>query len=544
MSTLARATILSLLMFGLLPVWAQTPAPTGDEDPTAPRKGRDPYRRSKLTRDESEAIADRRRLRITKGEDRTVDLDFDPEPTEKGLSIGNSQVVEVRIVRLGDRRQALFRGKEVGETTVYLRDPEGNLRLVFGVTVTGSNLERRAAELRQLLRDIEGIEIRIVGQKIVIDGELLIPADWGRLMGVISDKVYADQILNLANISPLGLQVVAKRIQDDVNTFAPNVKTRVVNGAIFLEGTINNEAEGKRALDVASVYLPAVRPQDPVLAKDPTALANQDRRLIYNFMVINAPPPKKQEKLVRITFHFVELSKNYLKNFGFKWQPGFTAQPQISIGNTGADAAGGVAAQGPSFSGTISSLFPRLQSGQSAGYARVLKTSTVITRSGKEARLNEQTQIPYAIGSGGQGQPTAAQMANVGLDLKVTPSILGQSEDIELNMALNQINLTDRAPGAAPATTNHLVTTSIYVKNGESAAVAGVNGGDTRTDFNGDDPRPGAAAQGTEPLFTLLRSKRYEKKRSQFVIFVTPQILENPSEGTEDLKKNFRVKVK
>jgi uncharacterized protein YfeS len=49
---------------------------------------------------------------------------------------------------------------------------------------------------------------------------------------------------------------------------------------------------------------------------------------------------------------------------------------------------------------------------------------------------------------------------------------------------------------------------------------------------------------GTDPLFTLMHSKNYIKKKSQFVIFVTPQIIENASEGTEDLKKNFRVKVK
>ena len=80
------------------------------------------------------------------------------------------------------------------------------------MTVTGSNLERRAGELRQLLRDIDGIEIRIVGQKIVIDGELLVPSDWGRLLSVVSDKLYSDQVLNLVTISPLGLQVVANRL--------------------------------------------------------------------------------------------------------------------------------------------------------------------------------------------------------------------------------------------------------------------------------------------------------------------------------------------
>lgn len=48
------------------------------------------FRKSRLTRDEAEGLADRRKLRIGKGEDRTVDIDFDPELSpERGLSIGN-----------------------------------------------------------------------------------------------------------------------------------------------------------------------------------------------------------------------------------------------------------------------------------------------------------------------------------------------------------------------------------------------------------------------------------------------------------------------
>ena len=54
---------------------------------------------------------------------------------------------------------------------------------------------------------------------------------------------------------------------------------------------------------------------------------------------MNPPPPKKQEKLVRVTFNFVELSKDYNKLFGFKWQPGFTADPQITVGSGSANGA-------------------------------------------------------------------------------------------------------------------------------------------------------------------------------------------------------------
>ena len=75
--------------------------------------------------------------------------------------------------------------------------------------------------------------------------------------------------------------------------------------------------------------------------------------------------------------------------------------------------------------------------------------------------------------------------------------------------------------------------------------MAGVTSSDVGTEFNKDDPQPGSfSGTARTRCSRLVHSKNYHKKKSQFVIFVTPQIIENASEGTEDLKKNFRVKVK
>jgi pilus assembly protein CpaC len=87
------------------------------------------------------------------------------------------------------------------------------------------------------------------------------------------------------------------------------------------------------------------------------------------------------------------------------------------------------------------------------------------------------------------------------------------------------------------------------VKSKESAAVAAVNSTDVGTSFNKDDPNPGsfntnANGTQTDAMFTLKHTKNYAKKKSQFVIFVTPEIIDNASEGSDDLKRNFRVKVK
>jgi pilus assembly protein CpaC len=498
------------------------------------------FHRSRLTRDETEGVADRRTLVLSAGEDKVVDLDFDIADKDH-VSIGNPQIVTTQTIGIdGQRRQLVFKPLKAGETNVTIRNPDTKaIEVIFHVIVSGSNILRRKAEMMDLLKDIEGIDIRVVGQKVVIDGEVLVPADYGRIVSVIMDKSYADIVLNLATLSPLALQILAKKIQEDVVTFAPNVKTRVVNGVIFLEGTVDNKDQADRALTVAKYYLPEVRLKHP-LVKDPTA-EPFDRKPVFSFIVINPPPDKKQEKLVRVTFHFVELSKDYLRNFGFKWEPGFTSDgAQINIGRSPDGAVGG---QGATFTATIASLFPALKAMQNAGYARVLKSGTIVVRSGQPGELNDSIEYAYTtLGQNGQA-PTVGK-SEVGFNVGVTPKILGQSEDIQMDIKFVQRSLAGKAPapGSAPTTSVHSVNTKLYVKNNESAAIAGVQTSAVLTDFNKDDPRAGTH-EGGEPLFTLKRTKEYSKKKAQFVVFVTPQIIENASEGTEDLKKNFRVKA-
>ncbi len=531
-----------LLTMSLVSGRAVTSARAADEDeaPTeaaAPKGTKSKYRRSRLTRDESEARADKRQMLLTTGEDKAVDLDFDMAGSD-GVAIGNPTIVTTQSVTIGGKQQIVFKPLKAGETTVSLRDKEGEIRLIFKVRVTGSSLLRIKTELQSLLRDIEGIDTRIVGPKVVVEGEVLVPADYGRLLSVIQDKAYIDFVLNLATLSPLALQVLAKRIQEDVNSFAPNVRTRVVNGLIFLEGTVENKDNADRAAKVATLYVPELRPGSQ-LERDPTVQRLPPRSLVQNFIVINPPPPKKQERLVRITINFVELKKEYHKLFGFKWQPFYKRDPSGSSLTVGSGGSSGL-----SLTTTIFNLFPKLQSAQDAGYARILKTGTVITRSGQPASLEENTEFSYTQVAP-NGQLTAAKEP-VGLSVNVTPLILGQSEDIQMDLNMNQKNLVGRAPTSAvpPITASHKVATKIYVKSNESAAVAGVVSGTVGTDFNKDDPSPNTASEDSEPLFNLLRSKAYRKEKSQFVIFVTPQIIDNASEGTEDLKKNFRVKVK
>ena len=509
----------------------------------------------------SESAAEIRTLSLTAVEDRVVDLltmdlakegGGDAQVFLKLVSVANPEFLKVIPVPQqsgADTKitQLIFRAAKEGETTVTLRNKDGDVAIIFRVIISKSNLEVRMAELKELLRDIEGLELRIVGQKILVDGEILVLSDFARLTSVVTEPAYQSVVLNLAKISNLSLEYLRTRILADpkFEALKDKVSIRTLNGMLVLDGTVQSEDERKLAEDIAKLYVPELNIPSPLIEKAGAQGLQNGRGLVQNLIEVKPPKqdPKEapKEKLIRVTVHFVELAKDYNRIFGFTWRPGFTAAPTISVGQ---DAGGDQAAQAASFSATLSNLLPKLQSAQNAGFARVIKSMTILVRNAKEGRATEGTEFPVTVFSSNNGQVQASS-AKVETKISITPQIMGQTEDILLDLDLAQQNVVGRQPaaGTAPITAQHSLRTNVFIKSGESAALIGTNSGEASTQFNKDDPAPGTFAEGTDPLFNLNRSKQFGKKKSQYVIFVTPQIVENAHDGTEDMKRNFRVRV-
>ncbi len=503
------------------------------------------YETSKLTSDRSEAEADHRKLLLAVGVDKVIDLDpsFQFSNQSGAIMTGNTQVLNVAPVSIGDARQIIIKPGAEGETNITLRDKSGKIRVVFDVIVAKLNLIRFLERLKHNLKEVEGITIDIEDQKIVIRGDVLSPNDFGLIVNEIGDKEYGDTVLNKVTMSPITLNALSKKIENDVQVFAPTVHAGVLNGKIILDGTVDSEAIKTRCLKRAEWYLPSARISDPIVNASNVEKNDKPMQLIQSDIQVTPPAPKRESKLVRLSVYFVQLSKDFLKSYGFKWQPGFTVDPSISIGS--ADQSGGTttgnSTGGFSFAGTLSSLFPSLNAPpSSASYGRILKTATVIVKSAETAKVKDTQQIPIQS-TGVNGQTDNSKNTQVGFDSSITPTIL-QGQDVDVNIDMDQTEVVGTGAGGAPITDQHHVTTRLYLKSGEVGAVVAVNKQNATTTFNRDAPSAGGAATTTtKPLFTLERSKSMNKDKGQFVVFVSPQIIDSASEGTEDLKRNFRI---
>jgi len=519
-----------------------TPPPA----PTSKRLTKKPseYKVSRYTSDRSEKEADQVNVWLGVGLDRIFDLDDEIKLGDRAGSIleSNTNIVKVVPVTIGDKKQLIFKGLAEGNANVTIRDKAGTVKILYNVVVAKQDLIRLMDDLKKNIKEIEGVDLRIEGSKIVLAGEVLTPNDYGSLVNVITDKMYSDAVSNRVVMSPVTLNALAKKIEQDLQVIAQTVRANVLNGKIILEGTVDSDGVRTRMLRRAEWYLPSVKLSDPI-NKDASNIEKNDKpmQIIQNDIQVTPPQPKRESKLLRLSVYFVELSKDFLKSFGFKWQPGFTADPSISIGTSTSGAAGTSDSGGFTFAGTLSSLFPAIGSSPaSSAYGRILKSATIVVKSAEKARMRDVQEFPTQTISS-SGAVGSGPSVKVGFEVEITPTIL-QGQDVDLNIDLDQMNSLGKGLGGVPIVATHHVTSRLYLKSGEVAAVAGVNNSDVNTTFNRDDPNATTATGGIKPVITLMRSKSMSKKKGQFVIFVSPQIIESASEGTEDLKKNFRMK--
>src|SRR3989344_5356070 len=98
-------------------------------------------------------------------------LQFDFQPG--AISVGDPKLIKA--VPRPEWKQVRIFPQKKGITSVAVPDLAGNVMYRVKYTITTNDLSSKVEEIRDLLFDVEGIVIKIVGDNIVIDGELVVP---------------------------------------------------------------------------------------------------------------------------------------------------------------------------------------------------------------------------------------------------------------------------------------------------------------------------------------------------------------------------------
>ena len=424
-----------------------------------------------------------------------------------------------------DREQKTLRftPKKTGVGTLTINDRKGKKLFEYRIDVRKSDLTRVVREVRGLLHDIEGVSIKIVNNKVIIDGKVLLPRDLNRIYGVI--KQYDGQVASLVEINPIAQKKIAEIIERDINN--PDIEVRAVNGKFILKGIANSEAEKARAEIIAKTYIPP-----PVIneAEAQGVVKKRKELTVINLLAIRQPPPAEPSKTIQIVVHYVELSKKYLRSSAFKWAPTLEDQTSVEFSKDTRNNTNGIVT---TISGIVSNLLPKLNWAKQHGFARILESSSVTTKDGKLGKTSSQTRIPFLVRNPDSVGNTT-QFAPVGINTEIMPKIINPRSDmIELGLKFSVSSLAGTS-AAGPQVAQNLVETTVNVRSGQSAAVGGLIKNSTSTDYNPDNTG--------DALFSLYASKDFRRSRSQFVVFITPIIKTSASAGSERIKRKFRVR--
>lgn len=431
------------------------------------------------------------------------------------ISIGSGRVINVSPFR--EKRQILLTGRSQGSTTLIIWDTRGNKRDEYFLQVIPESLNRLKRNIEDRLAGIDGIRLRVVGDKILVEGEVFLEDELRRI-NTITEK--NNNVLSFVTLSPVTQRILAGTIEKEVGR--PEISVRPVRDKLLLEGIVYSEIERERAEAIALAYYGNIVNVLEVRSADRT--------------------PGKGKTIVLIA-HFVQLSKNLLNNWGIEWSPlAFTSSITSQYGtladlqmtgqlNLESDPATWEI-DNPILTSQAGLLLPKIRRARSSGYARILENPTVSVKSGEEVTTFAGIEYPYPVVFQGG---VAIEWKEIGIQLKARPFALGDSVDMHIDIEVTELGQVSNSNGD-PAINTSRINTTQFCKSGESIVIGGLHRLADSVLYNRTPSDvPGALVQ-------LFKSKDYNKSKEQFLVFLTPQIHETSTTANREIQEKFNLK--
>lgn len=298
----------------------------------------------------------------------------------------------------------------------------------------------------------------------------------------------------------------------------PNAKASIVGDKVIVEGEELSDSDRDKVNELAKRY-----PQ-----------------------IINFTSPIGWEQMVMMDVKVVEFPKAELREVGLKWSAaggvaigavwnpggrGDASGQQLNIGAsnlpiTPADSTAQLPSALTILSGINLGLTAKLNVLEQTGKASILAEPQLSTRSGYRASFLAGGEFPYSVAS---VNGVTVLFKPYGIKLDIEPKV-GRNGVIRavIDSEVSSIDASITA-ASGPALLTRKTKTEFNVRNGETIVLAGLLQRNSSTDIDkvpllGDIPILGA----------LFRSKRFQNKETELVVFVTPTIVDSRSPGLID----------
>jgi pilus assembly protein CpaC len=422
------------------------------------------------------------------------------------IQILDPSVADVRV--LGTQQIVILARKE-GRTTLLVWKSSGE-RLSYLVSVKKQDPTDVMAEIRKLLGDIEGVSVRMVGDRIYLDGQAFTTADADRIDEIIALYPSAK---SLVKIAPNTKRLVAQNLNASFEKAAlKNVEATVVGSTVFLEGSVESPQELKKA---------------ELITK---AIGEK----VENLLTIGV------KRMILSEVQFVELRRSSRDRYGVKYPTDVTGTGTATIAvnrQLAPVVSGQVTAQG-SISGN-SDFAVGFQAND--GHARLLAQPRLVCASGEQAEFLAGGEVPIPMITSNH---VSVEYKQYGVILKLRPTADRKGHiqtELEAEVSEVDTSVAVSVGGAVsvPGFRTRKVRTNVTVRHGETIVLSGV--------FSHDEQKfvskvPGL---GSIPIIgELFKNRAFDASKRELVIFVTPRIVTADSERirntVEDIKTRYQ----
>ncbi len=434
------------------------------------------------------------------------------------IAIGNPAVISNSLTNKGE---LLLLAEEAGVTTLHIWFKNGEEQdYTVRVMVAPDNLNQRKLEVEYLLSDIEGLEIHIVGDRIVLSGLV----DFGHEEKIITVIGSYPEIVDNINF-PINNLVRIKSEMEELLSDIPDITVRIVGERVAVSGDIDENYE-ETVATVVGVY-------EGIGMNLTRAGGGLD---------VDSPT----NKMVLMNIKITEFNKSYSDTIGIAWQNQI-AGPQAALVLDGATnsifrplqsastatLAGnptgltpGNAVRSLGYFGIAAEISSRINLAVSSGNAVILAEPRLAARSGGEATFLAGGEFPIEISN---INGTTVEFKEFGIQLNVKPTV-DKNNNIRANVE-TELSAVDQsvAVNGIPGLITRKTSADVMLASGETLVMSGLINQEASKDISGlkflsDIPILGA----------LFRSKSFRDKKSELVIFVTPSVFDASSSVNTD----------
>ncbi|HYS09198.1 MAG TPA: pilus assembly protein N-terminal domain-containing protein [Myxococcales bacterium] len=425
------------------------------------------------------------------------------------VAIGEPEVADVK--QVGTSGELLLTGVGEGRTSLLVWR-SGGARLSYTVVVRKQDPKELVSEVRALLGDREGVQVRVVGDRVYLEGETLNADDAERVAQIL--KLYPSVrsfVRPSGNSRRLAAEALNKALQ---RNGLRGVTASVLGGTLVLEGWVESKEE-LRKLELLTRGS----------AEKPESL-----------VTVGA------HRMVLVEVDFVEASSGSSKQVGIKppasfvsTGDGLTASVDVVQPLRGLDSGQTQRSGSVTVKASVASDFSATARFDH-GAVRILSQPRLVCASGEKAEFQAGGEVPVLIATQNQ---FGVEFKKFGILLHVTPSA-DQSGNISTAIHA-EVSDVDRSASVrangfdVPGFRVREVKTTVIVRDGETIVLSGL--------YNSSEEKEVSKVPllGHIPILgELFKSRSFMEHKTELAIYITPRVIWPANEGARQLLDEAR----